>query len=269
MIFDTVFSSTAESTSLPVITGLEGAKREWNITLRMDAGESSLPYDLSDIWKVKFICKTSPEDRRIAIEKDCEIINPKAGVVHLMLEPKDMRSSGLWWGAIQLFDNDKILVEQFKCWLLVRQTIDGTSKHKTLTVPEVRAFLFDRCAEDNRLLASTQFTDDEIMEAMKNPVDEWNSTPPSVCCFTTVNFPWRLPWMKGTAAYLLKSLAIQQIRNNATYQTGTVSVNDSDKGQAFLQIGEMLYKEWRDWLMAKKREINIDMGWGHAAWADF
>lgn len=269
MIFDTVFTSTAESTSLPVITGLEDAKREWSITLRLDAGEASLPYNLSDVWRVAFICKTAPENRKIEIEKDCEIVNPTAGVVKLQLGPEDMKRAGLWWGAIQLYDSDKVLMEQFQCWLLIRQRIDGTSKHKTLTVPEVRAFLFDRCAEDNRLLGSTQFTDDEIMEAMRNPVDEWNSTPPTVGSFSTVSFPWRLPWMKGTAAYLLKSAAIQQTRNNATYQTGTVSANDSDKGQAFLQLGEMLYKEWRDWMMAKKREINISLGWGHAAWADF
>lgn len=269
MIFETVFTATAESTSLPVITGLEGAKREWDITLKYDAGESSKPYDLSDVWKVTFLTKTCPEDNRVYTDKECEIKDPIAGKIHLKLEPDDMKHSGLWWGAIKLFDNDNILIEQFPCWLLVKQTLEDKVKRRTLTVPEVRAFLFDRCPEDNRLLASTQFTDDEIMEAMRNPIDEWNDTPPSVAIFNTVNFPWRLQWLKGTAAYLLKSLAIQQIRNNATYQTGTLSVNDSDKGQLFDQLGEKLYKEWRDWMMAKKREINISLGWGHAAWADF
>ena len=134
---------------------------------------------------------------------------------------------------------------------------------------DVRAFLFDRCAEDNRLLASVQFRDDQIMNAMQLAVDEFNSTPPLVAYYTTVNFPWKTEWLKGTAAYLLRSEALRQVRNQASYQTGTVTVNDSDKGPILHQMGDALYKEWILWVQAMKRQINVEIGYGGNIFIEF
>lgn len=269
MIYEAALSATSEQTSLPVLKGLEGAKREWDLTLKEDPGESSAHIKLDKTWKVKFLCKSSPESHVIRINKDCAIIEPLAGKIRLQLGPDDLKYLGLWWSAIQLYDNEDILIEQFPCWLMTQQRLDSKSKIKQPTVADIRSFIYDRCPEDNRLLGATQFTDDQIMQAMSYPVDEWNSIPPGICYFTTVTFPWKTQWIKATAAYLLKSAAINQFRNNATYQAGTVNVNDSDKGQVYQQIGEALYKEWKDWAWAKKREINIQLGWGYAAYGEF
>lgn len=269
MIYEAALSSTSDLTSLPILKGIEGGKREWEIILKESAGESAAPVKLDAVWKVRFLYKSSPASNRIRVNKDCAIIEPLAGKIRLQLGPKEMEFPGMWWAAIQLLDSDEVLLEQFPCWIMIQQRLDTKSKHKQATVADVRAFLYDRCPEDNRLLGAVQFTDDQIMTAMEYAVDEWNATPPSVAYFTTVSFPWKTQWIKGTAAYLLKSATFNQIRNNATYQTGTTTVNDSDKGPAYQQLGEALYKEWKDWVWAKKREINIELGWGASAYMEF
>jgi hypothetical protein len=269
MIFDAVLSSSPSLTSFPVLQGIENGKRTWHITLKEDPGESSAPIQLDKAWHVRFLCKVGPEQRGIKIRKDCEVIEPLNGKIKLELGPEEMDHSGMWWGAIQILDKDDVLLEQFQCWLMIKQALTEQPKHNKLTVGDVRAFLFDRCAEDNRLLASVQFRDDQIMNAMQLAVDEFNSTPPDVAYFTTVNFPWKTEWLKGTAAYLLRSEALRQIRNQASYQTGTVTVNDSDKGPILQQLGDSLYHEWIDWVKAKKRQINIAIGWGGNIFIEF
>lgn len=269
MIFDAVLSSSPSLTSLPVLQGIEKGRRSWRITLKEDPGESSAPFKLDKAWRVTFLCKTSPEQRGIKIQKDCEVLEPLNGVIKLTLEPKEMDRSGMWWGAIQIKDVDDALLEQFQCWLMVKTALSCEPKIQKLTVADVRAFLFDRCAEDNRLLNSVAFRDDQIMNAMQLAVDEFNATPPDVAYFTTVNFPWKTEWLKGTAAYLLRSEALRQVRNQASYQAGTVSVNDSDKGPILKQLGDDLYKEWFAWVLAKKRQINIAIGWGGNAFVEF
>lgn len=269
MIFDTVLSSSPSITSLPVLEGIQNGKRTWHITLKQDPGESSAPIELDKAWRVTFLCKSSPEQRGIKIQKDCEVLEPMNGKIKLELGPKEMDAAGMWYAAFQVKDTDDALLEQFPCWILVKASLTNEPKPKHLTVADVRAFLFDRCAEDNRLLNSVQFRDDQIMNAMQLAVDEWNSTPPDVAYFTTVNFPWRTQWLKGTAAYLLRSEALRQSRNQASYNTGTVAVNDSDKGPILKQLGDDLYKEWYAWVRAKKRQINIAIGWGGNAFIEF
>ena len=269
MIYEAVLTDTSQRTSLPVLECIEHGKREWIITLKHDAGESSAPFTLEKAWKIVFRCKAAPEARGIKIEQTCSVVAPQEGRIKLELGPDQLKPSGMWYGAIQIMDEDGALIEQFPCWLMVKQALTVNPKLKQLTVGDVRAFLWDRCAEDNRLLDAVQFTDDQIMQAMSVPVDEFNATSPAVAFFNTTNFPWRSQWLKGTAAYLLRQAAVNQIRNNASYQAGTVSVNDSDKGPIFQQLGDQLYKEWFDWVKAKKREINIELGWGRSAFIEF
>lgn len=269
MIFDTVLSSSPSLTSFPVLQGIQKGKRTWRITLKEDPGESSAPVKLDKAWRVRFRCKVEPEQRGIYIDKDCEVVEPLDGVIKLELGPEEMKWSGMWWGAIQILDTDDALLEQFQCWLMVKQALTKEPRLNKLTVGDVRAFLYDRCAEDNRLLNSTQWTDDQIMNAMQLAVDEFNSTPPVITHRTTVNFPWKTEWLKGTAAYLLRSEALRQVRNQASYQTGTVTVNDSDKGPVLAQMGDALYKEWMTWVQAMKRQINIFMGWGYNEFIEF
>lgn len=263
MIYECTIASTSDMTSAPQLQALENGTRLWRLTLRVTPDVDSKAIDLTAVGSVWFLAKMSPACEIVHIKAPCNIVDPYTGTVELSLGPDDLAFPGLWWGAIQLRDTEDTPTDELPCWLLIQRSLESRAGHEPLTVPQVRAFLMDRCPADNKLLAATQFTDDEIISFMQMPVEEWNAMPPDVGSFTTVDFPWRLPWLKATAAYLLRSLAIKQIRNNATYQTGSVTVNDSDKGPLFKQLGDELYAEWQQWLMSKKREVNMRLGWGY------
>lgn len=263
MRYECTISSTSDNVSAPQLQALEDGTRLWHITLRQTPDVNSAPIDLTEAGSVWFLAKVSASCPTVHIRAECDIVDPYTGLITLSLGPEELRVPGLWWGAIQIRDTQDIRVEEIPCWLLIQRSIETTYDKEPLTIPQVRSFLMDRCPADNRLLAATQFTDDEIIEFMRLPVEEWNDTPPDIQRFSTVNFPWRLPWLKATSGYLLRSLAIRQVRNNATYQTGSVTVNDSDKGPVFKQMGDELLMEWREWMMAKKREVNMRLGWGY------
>lgn len=265
MIYECVISNQSSTVRLPVLETIEGSRRNWRVWLKEDPGEASAPVDLTTSKKALFVAKETPRESRIYIKKEMEIRNPPEGYLFLELLPGDVHSPGLWYGVVQLFDKEDYLNNEIPCRLMVNKSITSTSSVNPLTVAEVREFLMDRCPEDNRLLFDTQFTDEQIINAMVLPIEEWNDTPPFIERFTPVTFPWHRPLTIGTASYLLESQALNQLRNQANYQTGNVTVNDSDKGGVFLEVAEKLRGEWQTWLVAKKRELNNRMGWGSSS----
>ena len=264
-----VLNNTSDTSGLPTLNVVERGKKTFDITLKDSPCDDAEAIDLSDAASVWFITKQSRETRKIYINKEAEIIDPYTGQISITLDKEDLKFPGLFYGCFVVKDEEGTTIDQFACWLFVRKAVDSPFCVATLTIPEVRAFLVDRCASDNLLLDATQFTDDQIMDSMRIPVEEWNDTPPSIQRFTTVTFPFRYAWLMGTAAYLLTSISIQQFRNNATYQAGTVTVNDSDKGPQFKAIGDQLMEQWHRWLYAKKRELNVRAGWGITVIGDF
>lgn len=262
MKFSAILSSVSDTTSLPVLKALEGGYRKFLIALRESPGESSAPIDLSEMGDIYYMAKGSPESQELIVSTKATITDPPNGIIELELLPTEVNKPGLWWGAFELRAKGGWVLSQYPCRLFVEKSIASPWRTSPVTVSDIRAFLMDRCPEDNKLLMSTQFTDDMIINAMAWAVDDWNATPPTIATLNSANFPWRAPWINGTSALLLRTLAINQIRNNATFTPGTVTVNDSDKGPLFKQIGDQLYEEWHNWVMAKKRELNISMGWG-------
>lgn len=269
MVYECVLSSTAQTTSLPQLQAVEKATREWEIILRETPDVDSAPVPLTDVGEVKFFAVVAGCSSRVVISQDCEIVDPYEGRISLTLGPVELQTPGLWKGAIQTFDGDGNLLEEYPCRLLIRKSAISTVGTDVPTVGDVRSFLMDRCPADNRLLLSTQFTDDQILDAMQFAVDDWNGTPPNVMSFSPTTFPWKYQWIVATASQLLRSASFQQVRNNATFQTGTVTVNDSDKGRDFSALGDQLRMEWRSWVAAKKREININLGWGGSGLSSF
>lgn len=264
-----ILNNTSDTSGLPTLNVVERGKKTFDITLKDSPCDDAEAIDLSDAASVWFITKQSRETRKIYINKEAEIIDPYTGQISITLDKEDLKFPGLFYGCFVVKDEEGTTIDQFACWLFVRKAVDSPFCVATLAIPEVRAFLVDRCASDNLLLDATQFTDDQIMDSMRIPVEEWNDTPPSIQRFTTVTFPFRYAWLMGTAAYLLTSISIQQFRNNATYQAGTVTVNDSDKGPQFKAIGDQLMEQWHRWLYAKKRELNVRAGWGITVIGDF
>ena len=265
MIYECIIANQSSTVQLPVLETIENGYRSWHIWLKKHPGESSAPVDLSLVSKALFILRETEYSNVVSLNKEMGILNPPEGLLFLELSPEDVDIPGLWHGTIQLLNPQEQIVDEITCRLLIKKSATGTSRNTPITVEEVRNFLMDRCPEDNRLLFDTQYTDEQIINAMAMPIDDWNDTPPCIQYFSPVTFPWRRPLIIGTAAALLNTHAFNQFRNEAAYQAGNVTVNDSNKGPIYLQLAQQLHQEWKHWMVSKKRELNIQRGWGSSA----
>ena len=102
----------------------------------------------------------------------------------------------------------------------------------------------DRTASENFLLEALEFTDDEINSAMVLAVDKYNATLPLVNTYTSETFPYRYEMLLGASAILLRSKAINMMRNNLNYSTSDgVAINDLERRKEYLQMAQAFDQE--------------------------
>lgn len=131
-----------------------------------------------------------------------------------------------------------------------------------LTSEEVRLFLQDR-EELNPLLLGIRFTPEMIEQAMINTVDYYNlMNPPLGTMYTLESFPYRSLLLLGTASYLLRSGAINEAANQLTYSADGVQVNDKDKAQVFMSLGQNMQQEFKELAQQIKMNQNISQIYG-------
>jgi len=131
-----------------------------------------------------------------------------------------------------------------------------------LTSEEVRLFLQDR-SELNPLLLGVRFTPEMIDQAMVNTVDYYNlMNPPTGIMYSVEEFPYRSLLLLGTAAYLLRSGAINEAANQLSYSADGVQVNDKDKAQIFMSMSQAMQQEFKELGQQIKMNQNISQIYG-------
>lgn len=131
-----------------------------------------------------------------------------------------------------------------------------------LTSEEVRLFLQDR-TELNPLLLGVRFTPEMIEQAMINAVDYYNlMNPPLGQMHTIESFPYRSLLLLGTAAYLLRSGAINEAANQLSYAADGIQVNDKDKAQIFMTLAQNLQQDFKELGQQIKMNQNIAQIYG-------
>jgi hypothetical protein len=145
-------------------------------------------------------------------------------------------------------------------YLQVIPTLDYQSQGP-ITVAEVRMAIMDYPCS-NTLLDDYEFTEAEVMFAIRRPIDRWNEMTPNILVYTPATFPWREHWLSCTIGYLLKSAAHKARRNFMQYQGGGLSVNDNSFYGDYLELGNQLIAEYDEWAKHKKIEMNVANGIG-------
>jgi len=130
-----------------------------------------------------------------------------------------------------------------------------------LTSEEVRLFLQDR-QELNPLILGVRFTPEMIEQAMINTVDYYNLMNPPTGMYTIETFPYRSLLLLGSAAYLLRSGAINEAANNLSYAADGVQINDKDKAQIFMSLAQNLQEEFKELAQQIKINHNISQIYG-------
>lgn len=134
-----------------------------------------------------------------------------------------------------------------------------------LTIPEVRLTLLDSFNLDegpfSNLLDGVEFSDVEIVHAIRRVVDMWNETPPNIAYYSTADFPYRYWWSVAVTAMLLRMAAARYRRNRLAYSAGGVSIDDQSKAQEYEEISELRMREFKEWMTREKSRINSELCW--------
>lgn len=128
-----------------------------------------------------------------------------------------------------------------------------------LSKDQVRMFLRDR-ADNNILLDTVQFTDDEVNFALEMAVSMFNGITPQTN-LTPMSFPRHLRYLLllGTTRFLLTTESFLQARNQATVQDGDVSpIGIDDKAALFSQLAKGLRDEWEEMTRGIKSQNNME-----------
>jgi hypothetical protein len=233
-----------------------------DITLTETLGGST-PIDLSTYHSLRFVAKEMMDDPDYYQNKAATVIDAPNGICRVSFSPTDLNYSGIWYAAVQGLNTDHEVVDEFKCWLDVSKSLTSplTYNHP-ITVPEIRMAMRDTCAGANSLLDDMEFSDTEINFAIMRPVEEWNETPPMINTYSAATFPYREAWRKATVAYLLDTAAYNYARNRLQYNAGGVMTDDKNKFADYAAFSKVLRQEWKDFMMAKKVEDNINQFFG-------
>lgn len=255
--------NTPASTSMgtPIIKTITGVPTNLTVKLSEDVyGE--IPYTVPEDCTVKFVAKESKDTTEYLIREDATVNDD--GTISVNLNSDHTKKSGLFPAAVVVLDKDGRIVSEHSMYLCVDQGLnyDAQPGSDPVTIADVRMALMDHSPEDNTLLDDLEFSDLQIIAAIKRPVNEWNETPPDIRRYTYSNFPWREFWLKGACAYLLEAAAHRYNRNTMPHNASGLSMDTMNKGTLYMGAAVALKQEWKSFIMAKKTEINMADCWG-------
>ncbi len=134
-------------------------------------------------------------------------------------------------------------------------------------VSTVRGYLRDY-PELNRLISGQEHSDRQILWAIQDALEDFNTTPP-MTSFGLDSFPSKHLLLRGTVINLLESVGLLMTRNHLTFSDGGIQVGVSDKTpliQAWLQLFTAKYESKKERL---KVAINIEEGWGGGVHSEY
>jgi hypothetical protein len=134
-------------------------------------------------------------------------------------------------------------------------------------VGAVRLFLRDS-PELNRLIAGTENSDRQIVWAIFDALDDFNTTPPFTRA-TLRTFPSKSLLLRATTIALLESVGLLQTRNHLSFSDGGMQVGINDKTpfiQSWLQLFKNSYEEKKQRI---KVAMNIETAWGGGSSSEY
>lgn len=129
-----------------------------------------------------------------------------------------------------------------------------------ITIAEIRTFLNDT-PESNRVLRKVEFNSERIQQAINYVVSDWNETPPLVANYTVDTFPYKTALLYGVVSFLLKSESISQERNHLGYQSGGLSIDDSNHSGAYTQLANYFEQQYKNQIERLKKVENWNLAY--------
>jgi hypothetical protein len=130
-------------------------------------------------------------------------------------------------------------------------------------IQKIRKFMRDS-PYLNRLTEGYESSDEDILEALEDAIDDFNQTPPFIGKFNLSNPP---PWSilkRGVVICLLESVGLLTTRNSLPFSDGGIQVqtNKAPELISWLQIFRNIYEEKK---IRYKTSVNIENAFGVGA----
>ena len=116
--------------------------------------------------------------------------------------------------------------------------------------------------ELNPLIRGVKWDAQDIDQAMQRVVDYFNETAPFSIVLNTRYFPYRYTLLIGVAGHLLRSASISDAVNQLDYSADGVSIQDRNKADIFMRIGNMFWEEFKEKVLMIKVEQNMNNCFG-------
>lgn len=132
-----------------------------------------------------------------------------------------------------------------------------------LTVDQVRRFMRDY-PNNNILLDDVEFTIADVNQGIEMVTSKYNAFTPQTNLLPQ-SWPQHLQYvlLLGVSAYLIKSCAFLQLRNQATYQDGDIApIGIDDKYPMYIQFAQLLEAEWNGLVQQIKIQNNLEGAYG-------
>jgi hypothetical protein len=132
-----------------------------------------------------------------------------------------------------------------------------------VTTDQVRRFMRDY-PDKNILLDDVEFSQEDVNQGIEMVTSKYNAVTPQTSLFPST-WPSHLQYvlLLGVAAYLIKSCAFLQLRNQATYQDGDIApIGIDDKYPLYLQFSQALQAEWDELVRGIKTQNNLECAYG-------
>lgn len=190
-----------------------------------------------------------------------EILDASAGAVQFNFTSTETRYPGIFIGNVGVFFGGNLRYASAQ-YLEFMPTSFADAMNGPITIGEIRLDIMDRCPTANYLLDDLEFTDEEIIHAMRKAVDFYNDALPPIGGYTYDAFPYRSAWIKGTVAFLLQMMAHKFRRNTLKYSAGGLTLSDQEKFEEYERTGKQLEQEYSQWVTQRKIATNVARGYG-------
>jgi hypothetical protein len=131
----------------------------------------------------------------------------------------------------------------------------------------VREYMRDY-PELNRLIAGVESSNRQIIWAILDTLDDFNSTPPFTQ-FNIMDFPSRSLLLRGVVCTLLESIGLLQTRNHLQFSDGGITVGINDKTPFIQSWLNLLRGKYEDGKLKLKVAYNIESAWGGGIHSEF
>ena len=198
-----------------------------------------------------------------AINVEAEITDAENGTVRVIVPPLVSQSPGLHRAEFGFYRRGSLKIVGRALLSVEATSFIGAAAFATAgapTINEIRSQLVDTAA-DNLRLENVEFSDDQIVEALRWPLRDFNEKSPRLNQqFNSRNFPWRAQWIDAAIGRLYQSAAAWYRRNKIGGNGGGLSLNELDRDVPYMQAAQMHLQQWNAFRDSKKVELN-GQGW--------